>query len=233
MAVVLLGLSLWAQLCGPTIFASGISPWLVFIALLPLVVAGFGFQMKSGVGMLLLFPVSTLPALAAMPETAHLALGEPFGMFRIVLTLTLYLAATGAWLSGTVPAQGSATDGQSSEGSIYRWYVRSRGLVLILMLLVLVWAVYFDGAILSAIAANHPDGERVAQSFIAIVAFFVWTVVAYTQFLVPLLNLEYDRRKLERAAREKVKMTTLKGSLKRIAAEAAVLGCLAVLLMVV
>ena len=235
LAVAFLGLSVWAQLGGPELFADGQSPWVVFTAFLPLIVGGFALVMRSGVGALLLFLVATLPALAAMPATAHAVLLTPFGMFRTALSLALYLAAAGAWLSGTQPVAAREPVGDASTriGGEYKWFVASRGVALLTILCVLVWAVYFDGLIVSTIAANHPDGERVAQTFIALVAFFVWTAIAYTMFLVPLLNLEYDRRKVERTVADAIRTTRPSRSFKRLGIEATAVAFFVGLLLIV
>ncbi len=236
-AVGLLGLSVWAQLCAPTVFAvaSPPSPWIVFTAFVPIFIAGVSLATRSGAGCLLLFPVSMLPALAGIPEVARAALFTPFAMIRLSLALSLYLAATGAWLSGTQTVFGGTSVNQTGQeaGSTYKWFVVSRGLVLLVLLIVPIWAVYLDGTIVATIAMNHPDGEHVAQTFIAMITFFVWSVVAYTQFVVPLLNLEYDRRKIRRKALDSVKKTTLPLVMKRLGIETGVIVFLVVILLIV
>jgi hypothetical protein len=235
-AVALLGLSVWVQLCAPAVFAvSSPSPWIVFTAFVPLLVGAVSLSQRSGAGCLLLFPVSILPALVGMPEITRAALYTPFAMLRVVLALALYLAATGAWLSGTQAVFGGTTveHGSDQAGNTYRWFVLSRGAVLVILAIVPIWAVYLDGPIVATIAMNHPGGERVAQSFIAMIMFFVWSVVAYTNFVVPLLNLEYDRRKVRRKALDSVKQTTVPLVLKRLGIESGIIVFLVVILLIV
>lgn len=229
-------MSVWAQLCAPTVFAAANpSPWIVFTAFVPLLVGAISMAQRSGAGCLLLFPVSILPALAGMPEVARAALFTPFAMLRLTLALALYLAATGAWLSGTQTVFGGNTvdQGGKEAGHTYKWFVVSRGLVLLVLLIVPIWAVYLDGTIVATIAMNHPGGENVAQTFIAMIMFFVWSVVAYTHFVVPLLNLEYDRRKIRRKALDTVKNTSLPVVMKRLGIEASVIVFLVVILLIV
>lgn len=221
-ATALLGVSVWGQLCGPTLMSPKI-PWLIFLSVVPVFMLGYALQAKSPAAALLLFPIACLPALASMPEEARVSLASPLVASRVVLTVALYLAVAGAWLSGTQPApdeDGKLGRPKARATHPYRWLVYSRAAVLAILLIVPVYAIYFDGPIVSTIAANHPGGERVAQTFIAMVAFFVWTVVAYTQFLVPLLNLEYDRRKIRRQALESVRQASWRRSLKRLGIEA-------------
>lgn len=211
-------------------------PWLLVVSIAPLLVLIYALQARSPASALLLFPIACLPALSSMPEEARLSLASPLTASRVVLTVALYLAVAGAWLSGTQPApneEGASPGPKSTILHPYRWLVYSRGAVLAALLIVPVYAIYFDGTIVATIATNHPGGERVAQTFIAMVAFFVWTVVAYTQFLVPLLNLEYDRRKIRRLAMESVRHASWQRSLKRLGVEAAAVILVLLLLVTV
>lgn len=231
-ATALIGISVWAQLCVPTLLEPAL-PWVKLLSVLPVIVLVAGVVARSPVALLLLVPVSMLPGLAAMPLDARVALSSVWGAGRVVVSVGLYLAVAGVWLAGTQPASAHDEKLDQAPENPYRWILYSRAAVLFALLVVPTYAVFFDAPIVSTIASNHLGGERIAQTFIALCAFFVWTVVAYTQFLVPMLNMEYDRRKLQRRALESVRQTTLARSARRVGIEAGGVVLFIVLLLAV
>jgi hypothetical protein len=70
---------------------------------------------------------------------------------------------------------------------------------LIALLLVTQYAAFQDPTIAAKIAQHYGDRPEAAVTFLGLFAFFAWCVAAYTMFFVPLMNLEYDVRKLSRS----------------------------------
>lgn len=172
---------------------------------LPLLVFVLAMQTRNLVGLLLIFPLTFLPSLSLLPPIDRQTLMMPWVSLRVVGTMIVYLGLTGAWSSAAkvVPAEKSTT---SKMGKGYRDHVNSRVVPMLLLFVVPTYAVFFDVAVVATISQNNPGSELVAQNFVGVLMFFAWCVVAYTMFIVPALNLEYDRRRirqeLEQLARD-------------------------------
>ncbi len=198
--VGVLGASLWLQLGVPGLAAEirfpSPRPWMLILYILPLVALSFAVINRHTALTLLVFPVSLLPAVVGLPEVERAMLRDWLAVLRIGGTVAVYLAVASAWLASKDASDESAPVGTEYEhGRHYRRYVFSRLVPMLLVLVVPLYAVLFDPVIVSTIEQNHPGSEDVAQTFLSLLIFFFWAVVAYTHFLVPALNLEYDRRK--------------------------------------
>ncbi len=199
--VVVLAVSLWGQLSLMGLLyevRSGSADPLNFaLHLLPIIALVPAITTRSPLALLLLFPVSLLPSIAALPELERGQLMELWPAVRVTGTFAVYLALASAWLT-SVPEQVEVEQGKSFRGQSYRHFVWGRLGPLVLLFLVPTYGIFLDAPITSTIEQNNPGAESVAQIFIAIVMFFTWAVIAYTTFLVPALNLEYDRRRIRR-----------------------------------
>jgi len=207
-----LGASLWLQLLfgGLGIEAqTGQMGLRVVVFFLPLPVLAFGLIGRRPSMALLLFPVMLVPGVAILSPAERAVFASPWTMGGVAATLAVYLAVTSAWLTGGRPAgqlrgQVSRTQQRARQ---YQRYALSRAVPMLLMFAVPLYAVYFDRAIVGTIAQNFPGNEAAAQAFIALTVFFACCVSGYVFFVVPMLNLEYDRRRLERALEPKSSST--------------------------
>ncbi len=204
-ATALLGVSLWAQLA---IFGlrnelqAGAQPGRLLLYMLPLAFLAAGMVLKRAVLVLAGFPLGLLPA-AVIASQLEAAPFQPWAAGQACLSLAIFLAVGGSWLSS-----GSVRDGVESVGVAttvageYRRHVYGRLVPLLLLWSVPIYAIFWDPAIVGTIAQGHGENALTAQIFIATVLFFAWCVVAYMYYIVPALNLEYDRRRVRRDVRE-------------------------------
>ncbi len=204
--IVALGLSLWAQIFALPLldqlhFADqGVQTLLVYLIAPAALLAGVA--MRAAPMTLLVFPLCFVPGMLLLPGRNLLELQQASSMVRIGVTLAAFIAAAAA---GHARRQ---TVGQEVDGGagvprrvdgIYRFYFALRGAILLGLLAVIQWATFRDRAIAATIAQHYGDKPQSAVMFIGLVGFFAWCVAAYTMFFVPMMNLEYDVRKLSRA----------------------------------
>lgn len=207
---VVLGVSLWIQLASFTVrgdvAVSGLRRALAIG--LPLIALVGGVAMRSRIALLAFFPMALLPPLLLTPDGAAASFGDPWSAARVCASMALFAALVSAWLSGVeseatsevkTPRPGFATDA--------RRYVYPRLVPLLAWWLVPTYALFWDPAVVGTIEQSFPDNARIAQIFASTVVFFGWAVVAYMWFIVPSLNLEYDRRQMRRDAEALVAAT--------------------------
>lgn len=204
-----LGLSLWAQvfvvpLSDELRFAQpSLLAMLLYLAPLgPLLVGGF---IRAGFLTLLVFTTAFIPGILWLPPSALVAIEQPWSMVRIGVTLAAYVATTAA---GVGPPQllGRATQpGAAAPASqvrrvdgVYRFYFGLRGVLLFGLLFVIQYAIFRDPLIAAKLLESYPSRPEAAATFMGIFSFFAWCVAAYSLFFVPLMNLEYGARRLER-----------------------------------
>jgi len=170
------------------------------LAILPFLVLLAAVGLRSPAALLVGFPVSILPTLATIPPLFSVELREPEALMRLVGTMAVYLAIASAWAASADRGEIQISDRMEGDvrGRWMRRFVYSRVPILVLLFAVPAYAILVDGAIVATIAQSHPDSETIGQVFIATLLFFVWCAVAYSMFIVPSLNLEYDRRRLKK-----------------------------------
>lgn len=196
----LLGGVLWVQIVVPSWeILIGNNDLMPFVAMVPLLVLGVSVVLRASMGLLLAFPLSLMPVLAVLTPAVALELQTPGALVRVVSTMALFLAVSSAW---TASRQASdvihedLSEPEPERGGRMKRFVHVRIPLMILLFLVPVYGVYLDTAIVSTIAQSHPGADSVGQTFVAVLMFFAWAVMAYSLFVVPALNLEYDRRRL-------------------------------------
>lgn len=222
--VGVLGVSMWLQLGLPGLMVEfrfpEPRPWMLLLYVIPLIALYAAVVTRHAALALLVFPISLLPAIAGLPEADQALVHGGLAMARIGGTVAVYLAVASAWIASIDTRDESAPVGtEHQNGRHYRRYVFSRLVAMLLVLLVPLYAVLFDPVIVSTIEQNHPNSEGVAQNFLSLLVFFFWAVVAYTHFLVPALNLEYDRRKTRAKIRELRRGEDPRGRVLRLAIE--------------
>lgn len=208
-ATVILGVGLWAQLFWVGLAAEGQfeqpRPWAMIAYLMPLGLLAVGAWSRAPVVLLTLLPTSFLPGLTLLPETERALLGEAGSMIRVGATLALYLAVASA---GSGPERvGEASiepleDQESAPAWSLRRFVLARLGVLGVLFALPAWAVFQDPQVAADLSRHYASDPAVARSFLGLTHFFVWSVAAYMMVLVPALNVEYDRRRLDRRIRE-------------------------------
>lgn len=205
--VGLLGFSVWLQIGLPTLRVdlgeSAASGWFLVFDVLALGALLVGLSIRSKATILLVFPGLLIPGLVALPAPEIALLLDGLSALGIVTTTAMFIAVSSAWLSSDGVRSGIPDEGasESRPGRNYRRFVWSRVAPMLALLIVPLYGVLFDPAIVSTIAQSYPESAEVAQTFISLTVFFFWAILAYTQFLIPSLNLEYDRRKIRRDLR--------------------------------
>lgn len=196
-----LGVSLWAQLALfglREVFAAPVSTGNVLMFLLPLALLGVGLVTRLPVLLVAAFPLALLA-----PATLVEQIGPGWNAWaaaQVCLTAALYLAVVSNWLT-SVPRSRDVRRGEAKteRARAYRRYVYARLLPLTLLWAVPTYAIFWDPAIVGTISQNHGDDAVTAQVFMAVLIFFAWSITAYMFYVVPALNLEYDRRRVERS----------------------------------
>lgn len=206
-----LGLSLWAQvfylpLADELRFAEP-SALRMLAYLAPIAALLLGGVLRAGVLTLLVFTTAFIPGILWLPPSALIAIEQPWSMVRIGVTLAAYVATAAAGI-GPTQVLGRRTDERASAASaarevqrvdgVYRFYFALRGLLLFGLLFVIQYAVFRDPIIAAKLIQSYPSRPEAAATFIGIFSFFAWCVAAYSLFFVPLMNLEYGARRLER-----------------------------------
>lgn len=231
--VGVLGVSLWAQLMVPALLTELRLPAAqmatIGLYFVPLLVLGVGIAVRSGLVTLLLFPLALLPGLASLPLEDQVAATDAWAMARIAVSLAVFLALSSAWVAEPVRRSVGVVRASAvrRRGSLYRGFVASRLVPLLLLFVVPTYAIFFDPAVVSTLAQNHPGSHVTAQIFLSMVIFFVWSVAAYTSFLVPALNLEYDGRRLSQQAAGLARGLTRGRVLRRIGVTTLLVGAFA------
>lgn len=201
---VILGVSVWAQLASFTLrdeIAVDPGPLRVLAFLIPFIALVAGVWFRSAIALLALFPMALLPPLFLTPDGAAASFADPWSAARVCASFALYLALVSAWL-GAVDVSPKIRRGQARQrgGEEYRRHVYTRLVPLLLWWAVPTYAIFWDPAIVGTISQSYGDDARVAQLFLSTLVFFGWCVIGYMSFIVPSLNLEYDRRRIERKA---------------------------------
>jgi len=202
---VVLAISLWAQLFWyplATEFLSG-EAGLVYVGayLLPTLALLVAILIDEPVGALFFVPVSFVPGMVLLPEQD---VGSLLRLHRSIFVVVTLLGFVGAASLAARGREEHGGDSESVEGEtrqidgLYRHYFTLRLVLLVGLFALLVGAPAFDPALTEAISQTHGEGRVAAQVFIALVGFFVWSVLAYTMFFLPAANLEYDIRRLSR-----------------------------------
>ncbi|MBA2663858.1 MAG: hypothetical protein H0U74_16335 [Bradymonadaceae bacterium] len=205
--VVVLGISLWAQLFLSALLAeyrfadTRMLYLLAYVASLFVLMGGVGA--RHVVTLQFVFVASFLPGLLLLPVEDQIALGEGWGALWLCATLAVFMVLATSFDSPTGEPAGKALEarerGLAQDVAFdYRWYFGSRLAVVLFLYGVCVYAVFFDATILAHVAGNYVGSEAVAVSFLAVFMFFVWCMVVYLMVLVPTMNLEYDQRRLAR-----------------------------------
>lgn len=236
---VVLGISLWVQLASfafqEQLGPEGTPPRIIAFVL-PFAALVGGIWFRNAVALLALFPMSLVPPLLLVPEGVGPGFTDPASAATICASMALYLSLVSAWLTGAEFDSHPVTDGEVEDrrAAEYRRAVYPRILPLVLWWAVPTYAIFWDGAVVGTIVGNFGDGAAIAQLFLSMLLFFGWCVVAYMYFIVPALNLEYDRRRIEREIRDVVSDDTPRAAVRRIAITAAVaiLGTVILLLVV-
>lgn len=205
MLIAVLGVSLWAQIFALPLLDQlryanhGAQSTLVYL-IAPTVLI-IGVMLRAAPLTLLAFPLCLIPGMLLLPERNMVELQQTSSMLRIGVTLAAFVAAGSVGHSRAQAVGEDVSDplhpARQVDG-IYRWYFAARGAILVALLLVIQWATFRDPMIAATIAQHYGDKPQSAVMFISLVAFFAWCVAAYTMFFVPLMNLEYDVRKLSR-----------------------------------
>ncbi|RDV38686.1 hypothetical protein DV096_07715 [Bradymonadaceae bacterium TMQ3] len=200
MLLAFLALTLWGQWLGTGLAAEVLSAdgsGLRVIALLtPLFFGALAIARANPALRLMVFPVSFLPAMALLTEREWAAMAEPVALLASAATFVSYLvvAAIGDDLRetpGQMPTEVHATDSLASR---YRVFVRTRALVVIGVLAVLVWMIFVDPNIGRTLVEKAGERATLHLTFISVVMLFAWVVMAYMAAVLPSLNWEYERR---------------------------------------
>ena len=156
---------------------------------------------------LLIFPASFIPGVLFLPELTMSELQEPWSVFRIGASFVVYIALAGV-SSNDAPDAGELETIERREMEeffgIYPFFFGVRIALLIAFFGVLTYALLADPAISETIVESYPESPTVAHVFITLFAFFVWCVAAYTMWFLPVMNFEYDVRRLSRKIDEMV-----------------------------
>jgi hypothetical protein len=196
-----LGVSLWVQLFGAALGARLGAPaseaGAALAYLLPLLALAAATVWRAAPLALLIVPISLLPGLALLPPIERILLTEGAALLRIGLSLLLYMAAASAGLmADPVPGESTPSAEQREGGAEYMQVVYGRAVVMLLVFIAPAYAVYADPAIAAALSERYGGSPEVARSFIGMLHFFAWSVLAYMLVLLPVLNLEYDYKQL-------------------------------------
>ncbi|MFP4596998.1 MAG: hypothetical protein ACLFVJ_02025 [Persicimonas sp.] len=207
--VVALGLSFWAQIFMLPLFeelrfVEG-SQAATLTYLLPLAALLSGVYIRFAALILLVFPLCFVPGVLLLPERSIIELEQWTSMMRIGVTLAAYIGVAAASLTGAEvvgEVDGARDEPAERVGGIYPFYFLVRGLILLVLLVVTQYAVFQDPAVAEKITQHYSERPEGARAFIGLFIFFAWCVAAYTMFFVPLMNLEYDVRRLSRTIDE-------------------------------
>lgn len=200
---LVLGVSVWVQLAsfavrGDVAVTDAVRALSIGLPMLALI---GGIAGRSAIVLLALFPLTLLPPLLLTPDGAAASFGDPWSAGRACASLALFLSLVSAWLSGvdsaTALPEHEAPRGYATDA---RYHMYPRVVPLLLWWAVPTYAIFWDPAIVGTIEQSYGDAARMAQIFASTVVFFGWAVVAYMWFIVPTLNLEYDRREIVRGA---------------------------------
>ncbi len=236
---VVLGVSLWVQLTSFAFqqeFGAEGTPLRLLAFVLPFAALAGGVWFRNAVALLALFPMSLVPPLLLVPDGAGPSFADPMSAASVCASMAVYLSLVSAWLTNAdFEAEGPSTDGEVSDprASTYRRAIYPRILPMILWWAVPTYAIFWDGAVVGTIVQNFGDGAAVAQLFLSMLLFFAWCVVAYMYFIVPALNLEYDRRRIDREVEQAVPDDAPRVAMRRVAITAAVTIVGTVLLLLV
>jgi hypothetical protein len=206
MLTVFLGLLLWAQIFSlPFLEELRFSDQSTSVALsymIPLIALVPGALFRVPALNLLVFPVCFIPGMLTLPERSLLELEQGWSMLRIGISVAAYVAvaAAGASKEQTVGKVEPMPDRHPQKvAGLYPMYFATRCLILMALLLVSQYAAFQDPTIAAKIAEHYGERPEAAATFLGLFSFFAWSVAAYTMFFVPLMNLEYDVRKLSRS----------------------------------
>jgi len=205
-ATAVLGISLWAQLFWYPLAAEFLADQtggvFVLLYLMPAVVLVTAMFVRHGAAYLFAFPTSMLPGLAILPEQDAVALMEFERAVFAAGTLVAYAvaAAVATRLRDREPTETDPLDELVSRriDGIYRHYVTVRLVILVVLFGILVGSGVFDPEIRGTIATHHEGGRVAAQMFVTVFGWFVWCVLAYAMFFLPVANIEYDVRRMSR-----------------------------------
>lgn len=232
--VAVVGLALWAQLViqglGTEVSVTSPSPIVLAAYVAPPIVLIAGTYLGSLALLLFLFPLAMLPAVAFVPSADAASYFTPWSMARVGATFALYQALAAAWgTSSRIAATAGREVVESVDASVdpYRTHVLMRLVPFLLLWLVPTYAIFFDAAVVGTFNQSFGDAASIAQVFVSTTLFLAWSIVGYTSFIVPALNLEYDRRKLRRAYQPGAKAIEPRRSKIRIGVVVG-LGCAAV-----
>jgi hypothetical protein len=205
MLTIFLGLLLWAQIFSlPFLDELRFSDQSTAVAMsymIPLLALVPGALFRVPALKLLVFPVCFVPGMLTLPERSLLELEQGWGLVRIGVSVAVYVAVAAAGTSKeqTVGTVNPARDRRPERvGGLYPMYFIARGVILVGLLLVTQYAAFQDPTIAAKIAEHYGERPEAAATFLGLLSFFAWCVAAYTMFFVPLMNLEYDVRKLSR-----------------------------------
>lgn len=199
-ATLLVGFGVWLQLMAEALFrapSTGVSVGLAVVFVVPLAILGAGFVSRSRLALLLLYPLSLVPGVV-LGGAVDFVLVESWVAARVIASAAMFLALGSNWLEAR---EGAATHSMGAPTTdravLYRGAVYSRIFPLLLLWAVPTWAIFFDPAVVSTMVRTYGESATVAQNFAATMVFFAWCVGAYVFFIVPALNVEYERRQLE------------------------------------
>jgi hypothetical protein len=150
---------------------------------------------------LLIFPASFIPGVLFLPELTVNEMLAPWSIARLGTTFVVYLALAGFASNNDQGLQELETidRGELEEfNGVYPGYFIVRIVLLVGFFGVLSFAVLADATVAEAIASSYGDDPMGARVFIALFAFFVWCVAAYTMWFLPAMNFEYDVRRVSR-----------------------------------
>ncbi|MFW5967199.1 MAG: hypothetical protein ACOCV2_06755 [Persicimonas sp.] len=204
LVVALLGLSLWAQLFALPLYQefgfADASGAVIFAYIAPLLAWAAGAIWRNSAVVMLVFPLAVIPGIFALPEPSVAQLEQLGGMARIGVTLLAYVAVAAVSFGGasTGPSERSDERDARRVDGLYPFYFGVRALILLVLLVVTQYAAFYDPTIAEAVAEHYSKRPEAATSFIGLFIFFAWCVAAYTTFVVPLMNVEYDVRRLHR-----------------------------------
>ena len=171
------------------------------IAGLPFVGILVAVALKNPAALTVFFPLSALPVLAVLPPDYSALLHEDGTPIRIAATLGIYLALASSWVAskGTDIVDDDAIPDEA-RALWMRRFVWSRLALMVLLFLVPTYALFGDSTIVATLNQTHAGYSEVGRIFISLMIFFGWCAMAYMAFIIPSLNLEYDRRRLRRDA---------------------------------
>lgn len=222
--VAIVGLALWAQLIfpglGTEVGLTAPSPVVLAAYVAPPIVLIAGTYLSSVPILLFVFPLLLLPAVAFVPDADAASYFTAWSMGRIGATFAIYQALGSAWATTarvTTPTQRELLEEIDESVLPYRTHVLSRLPPFLLFWLVPTYGIFFDSAVVGTFNQSFGEAARIAQIFVSTSIFLAWAIVGYTSFIVPALNLEYDRRKLRRRYRAGSKFVDKRKAFFRLA----------------